>query len=117
MPRRLTAAHCVISRAGASTVAELTAAGRPALLVPYPHAADDHQTANARAIADAGAGWVEPQQTLTPQRLADRLRELLTGPGVLADAAAAARAAGHPNAAEALADLVETLLPIEEAAA
>src|SRR5262249_34186609 len=57
VPARLARAQLLICRAGASTVAELAAAGRPAILVPYPHAADDHQTANAAAFAGAGAGW------------------------------------------------------------
>ena len=61
IPARLARAQLVICRSGASTIAELAAVGRPALLVPYPHATDDHQTANARAFAEAGAGWVIPQ--------------------------------------------------------
>jgi len=69
MPERLAVAHLAITRAGASTVSELCAAGRPAILVPYPHAADDHQTANARAIERAGAAWVvgTPDQSCSAQ--------------------------------------------------
>ena len=66
MPQRLQVAHLVICRAGASTVAELAAAGRPAILVPYPSAAEDHQTSNAVAFVEAGGGWLMPQAALTP---------------------------------------------------
>lgn len=106
VPARLAAAHLVIARSGASTAAELTAIGRPALLVPYPHAADDHQTANARALAGAGAAWVVPQPDFTAAALAGQLAALLDAPGALAAAAAAAHALGRPDAAERLADLV-----------
>lgn len=106
MPDRLAACHLAITRAGASTIAELTAAGRPALLVPYPHAMDDHQTANAQALADAGGAWLLPQGSLTPAMLASRLESLLTMPASLTTAAAAARAWGAPDAAARLADAV-----------
>lgn len=106
MPERLAACHLAITRAGASTIAELTAAGRPALLVPYPHAMDDHQTANAQALADAGGAWLLPQGSLTPAVLASRLEALLTMPASLITAAAAARAWGAPDAASRLADAV-----------
>ena len=99
----------MISRSGASTVAELTAVGRPAILVPYLHAVDDHQTANARAIDEAGAGWLMPQSAFTPEALAARVEALLMRPESLTKAAAAARAAGIPDAARRLADLVGTL--------
>jgi UDP-N-acetylglucosamine--N-acetylmuramyl-(pentapeptide) pyrophosphoryl-undecaprenol N-acetylglucosamine transferase len=111
VPERLARAHLVICRAGASTVAELTAAGRPALYVPYPHAADDHQMANARAVEASGGGWVIPQPEFTPGALAGWLEAALEDPGALAQVAAAARSLGNPSAAERLADMVESLLP------
>jgi len=106
LPERLAAAHLVICRAGASTVAELTAAGRPAILVPYPFATDDHQTANARALAEAGGGWLMPQSSLSAQALAERLASLLGTPALLARAAHNAHAIAHVDAARHLADLV-----------
>ncbi|MFQ5783294.1 MAG: undecaprenyldiphospho-muramoylpentapeptide beta-N-acetylglucosaminyltransferase [Alphaproteobacteria bacterium] len=112
MPARLAAAHLAIARAGASTVAELTAAGRPAILVPYPHAIDDHQSANARAVEAAAGGWLMPQTEFTPEALAARLATLFEAPGRLATAAAAARAASRPHAAALLADLVERRMPV-----
>lgn len=104
--QRLAGAHLVISRSGASTVAELTAAGRPAILVPYPKATDNHQYFNAQAVEDAGGGWVMAQEGFTPQALAARLQTYLTNPAVLPEAAAKMRTLGRPGAAEALADLV-----------
>lgn len=106
LPDRLARAHLVIARAGASTVAELCVIGRPAILVPYAHAADDHQSFNARAVADAGAAWVMPETVFTPDALAARLADLLSAPQKLAAAAAAAHQLGRPDAAERLADLV-----------
>jgi UDP-N-acetylglucosamine--N-acetylmuramyl-(pentapeptide) pyrophosphoryl-undecaprenol N-acetylglucosamine transferase len=110
VPARLADAHLLVCRAGASTVAELTAAGRPALLVPYPSAADDHQTANAQRLDDAGAAWLMPEHHLTPEMLAARLSDLMASPETLERAAACARAAGHPDADRRLADLVEALI-------
>jgi UDP-N-acetylglucosamine--N-acetylmuramyl-(pentapeptide) pyrophosphoryl-undecaprenol N-acetylglucosamine transferase len=110
VPERLAAAHLVVSRSGASTVAELTAVGRPSILVPYPHAVDDHQTANAHAIDEAGAGWLMPQSAFTPEALAMRIESLLRLPESLAKAAAGARAAGAPDAAKRLADMVGDLV-------
>jgi len=106
VPARLARAQLVISRSGASTVAELAMIGRPAILVPYLHAADDHQTANARALGQAGGAWVMPHPAFTPDALAHRLAELMASPETLATAAAAAHALGRPQAARALADLV-----------
>jgi UDP-N-acetylglucosamine--N-acetylmuramyl-(pentapeptide) pyrophosphoryl-undecaprenol N-acetylglucosamine transferase len=106
VPARLAGAQLVIARAGASTVAELTAIGRPALLIPYPHAADDHQSANARAFAEAGAGWTMAQPDFTADSLASFLAEALAAPERLAAAAASAKALGRPFAARSLADLV-----------
>ncbi len=111
MPARLAAAHLVVGRAGASTVAELTAAGRPALYVPYPHAVDDHQMANARAVDAAGAGWVMAQAEFTPAAMAGWLEAALESADALARVASAARGLGHPDAADRLADLVEHLIP------
>ncbi|MBL8661215.1 MAG: undecaprenyldiphospho-muramoylpentapeptide beta-N-acetylglucosaminyltransferase [Candidatus Odyssella sp.] len=107
VPARLGAAQLLIVRAGASTVAEITVAGRPAIYVPYPHAADDHQRYNAEAVAAAGAGWAIAQPQFTADALAARLVELAHRPQELGRAAAAARAFGRPDAANALADLVE----------
>jgi UDP-N-acetylglucosamine--N-acetylmuramyl-(pentapeptide) pyrophosphoryl-undecaprenol N-acetylglucosamine transferase len=104
---RLAMAHLVVARAGASTVAELTAMGRPSLLVPLPGAIDDHQSANARALAEAGGAWVIPQTRFNPVSLAERLIALLTDPAGLAAASAAARGHARPDAAQRLADLVE----------
>jgi len=106
IPARLAAAHLVVCRAGASTVAELTCAGRPAVLIPFPFAIDDHQTANARALDAAGAAWLMPQSELTASALAARLAALFADPGVLAMAAARAHGLGRPDAAERLADVV-----------
>lgn len=112
VPERLARAHVVICRAGASTVAEMTAAGRPALYVPYPHAADDHQTENARAVESSGGGWVIPQPEFTPGALAGWFEAALDEPQALAAVANAARKLGNPSAAEQLADMVEGLLPL-----
>ena len=109
LPQRIAAAHLVISRAGASTVAELAAIGRPAILVPYPHAAEDHQTANARALADAGGAILAPEAGLTADALAGHVEAILSDPDRAADMAAAARSKGRPAAAGHLADLVEEL--------
>jgi UDP-N-acetylglucosamine--N-acetylmuramyl-(pentapeptide) pyrophosphoryl-undecaprenol N-acetylglucosamine transferase len=111
IPERLAAAHLIIARSGASTVAELTCLGRPSILVPYPHAIDDHQTANARAVDEAGGAWLMPQTDFTAESLASRLDQLFAQPGTLARAASCARTAGSPDAASRLADLVVSLSP------
>src|SRR5207302_10827070 len=100
VPDRLARAHLAICRAGASTVAELAAIGRPALLIPYPHATDDHQAANARAFSDAGAGWVLPQAGLTASQLTSILAERLADVAGLAHAAAQARKFACDDAVE-----------------
>lgn len=110
LPKRLAHAHLAIARAGASTVAEITCIGRPAILVPYPHATDDHQTANARAAEQRGAAWVVPDGDMEPDSLAARLDGLLAAPEVLVRAAAAAHGLGRPQAARHLADAVESLV-------
>jgi UDP-N-acetylglucosamine--N-acetylmuramyl-(pentapeptide) pyrophosphoryl-undecaprenol N-acetylglucosamine transferase len=111
LPARMAAAHLVVARAGASTVAELTALGRPALLLPYPHAADDHQTVNARRLERAGAAWTMTDAEASAERLAERLAALFGRPAALAQAAAAAAGLGEGDAAARLADLVEALAP------
>lgn len=111
LPQRLAQATLVLCRAGASTVTELAAAGRPALLVPYPFAADDHQRANADAFAAAGGGWVLPQSTLDATLLTAELKRLFEAPATLVRAAGAARAFAEDDAAARLADLVEGRMP------
>ena len=106
MPARLAACDLAIARSGASTVAELGVAGRPAILIPYPFATDDHQTSNAEAYAKGGGGWVISQRILTPKLLAERIVALGSWPDMLVRAAQAARAEGRPDAAERFADLV-----------
>jgi len=103
---RLAAAQLVICRAGASTLAELASAGRPAILVPFPAATDDHQTANAKGLCEAGGGWLMPQGSLTAESLAERLRDLLSTPTLLAEAAHAALKTAKRDAQDRLADAV-----------
>lgn len=109
MPDRLAAAHLVVARSGASTVAELSAAGRPSLLVPLPGAIDDHQTANARALVDAGAAVALAQAEASPERLAAEIAALADDPARLGRMALAARGVARTDAAARLADLVEAL--------
>ena len=99
-------ADLAVTRSGALTVAELAAAGKPALLVPFPAAVDDHQTANARFLTDRGAALLMPESSFTAERLATQLARLLAEAAApLAAMACAARAAAVPGAAEKLADL------------
>jgi UDP-N-acetylglucosamine--N-acetylmuramyl-(pentapeptide) pyrophosphoryl-undecaprenol N-acetylglucosamine transferase len=108
LPERLGWAHLVIARAGASTIAELTAAGRPAILVPLPSATNDHQTANAREMHDTGGARAIPQTRFTAVELAKQMQKLALDPEALRNAANRARACGRPDATSALADLVES---------
>jgi UDP-N-acetylglucosamine--N-acetylmuramyl-(pentapeptide) pyrophosphoryl-undecaprenol N-acetylglucosamine transferase len=110
LPQRLASAHLVVGRAGASTVAELSVIGRPSILVPYPHAADDHQTANARAFEASGACIVIPHPEFTAASLVRHLGALLETPQRLAEMATAAHAAGRPDAAARLADVVGEMI-------
>ena len=98
-------ADLVVCRAGALTVAELAAAGCASILVPYPHAVDDHQTANARYLSDAGAAELLPQSRLAPEVLAEHLRDLAQDRGRLLDMARAARDRARPGAAREVAEL------------
>lgn len=109
LPDRLAWAHVVIARAGASTIAELTAAGRPAILVPLPGATDDHQTANCREIVAAGGARAIAQSQFTPAELAKQIQKLGLDPAALANAAARARSCGRPFAVRDMADLVESI--------
>ena len=106
LPARIAAAHLIVSRSGASTVAELAAIGRPSILVPLPGALDQDQFANAGVLADAGGAIRLPQSEFTSDRLAKEITTLATAPQKLVAMAAAARAQGAPDAAERLADLV-----------
>jgi UDP-N-acetylglucosamine--N-acetylmuramyl-(pentapeptide) pyrophosphoryl-undecaprenol N-acetylglucosamine transferase len=97
-------ADLVVSRAGATTVAELGVVGRPAILIPYPHAADNHQEINAQELVRAGAARLHRQAELTPARLADAMAELLGDAGARARMAAAMKTLGRPEAAASIAD-------------
>lgn len=112
----LARAHLVIARAGASTMAELTVAGRPAVLVPLPSATDDHQNANARAFAASGGARLIAQGAFTPAELAKQIQRIAMEPGALANAAARAHALGIGDAGERLADLVERVAALHHGA-
>jgi len=106
VPERLAGTHLFIGRAGGSTIAELTAVGRPAILVPFPHGHAGEQIANAEAVAEAGGAWLIPEQAFTPEALAVRLESLMALPSTLTKTAAAARAWGTVTASDNLADCV-----------
>ena len=108
MASRLGEAHLVIGRAGASTCCELAVAGKPSILSPLKLALDDDQGQNAQLLADVGAAIILPEDKLTPESLAAVLQRLFEDPAELAHMAAAARSVAVPDAAEKLADLVET---------
>jgi len=110
IPSRLASSHLLIARSGASTLAELSVAGRPAILVPYPHAKDDHQTVNANALEDAGGGWLMPEGAFSAEALAAKLESFLNLPDTLKDAAEKSKQAGRVDADKQLADLVEDLI-------
>lgn len=107
MPAAFAQADLVVCRAGASTIAELSAAGCAALLVPYPFAVDDHQTRNAQHLTSVNAARMIAESELTPQRLADELRELLSDRTRLIDMARAARSNAWNGATQAIADTCE----------
>lgn len=110
LPNRLAAAHLVISRSGASTIAELAAAGRPAILVPFQQATDDHQTKNAQGLCDAGGGWLIPQATFDRDSLTARLTALLGNTEILRTAARCAGRIGAHGATENLTNLVNGVI-------
>lgn len=109
VPEKLSWSHLVIARAGASTLAELTCAGRPAILVPLPSAMDDHQTANAREMTEAGGARTISQSRFNAVELAKQMQKMALEPGALQNAARRARACGRPNAARDMADLLESI--------
>ncbi|GAB4355780.1 MAG: undecaprenyldiphospho-muramoylpentapeptide beta-N-acetylglucosaminyltransferase [Oricola sp.] len=116
LPEKIAAAHLVISRSGASTVSEIAAIGRPAILVPYPHALDHDQAANAAALEAAGGALVRRQDSLDAEAVSGLLTELFGDPDRLRAMASAARKAGKPEATALLADLVEAIASGQTAA-
>jgi UDP-N-acetylglucosamine--N-acetylmuramyl-(pentapeptide) pyrophosphoryl-undecaprenol N-acetylglucosamine transferase len=108
LPERLGWSHLVISRAGASTIAELTCAGRPAILIPLPSAMDNHQAFNVAEMVQAGGARAIAQDQFTPKELAKQIQKIAMQPGALENAAKAARKCGRPLAVSDLADLVES---------
>ncbi len=108
LPERLGWAHMVIARAGASTIAELTCAGRPAILVPLPSATDNHQSYNVKEMVQAGGARAIAQPSFTAVELAKQIQKIALEPGALENAAKAAKSCGRPNAVADLADLVES---------
>lgn len=110
LPKRIAASHLVISRSGASTIAELGVIGRPAIMVPLPHAIDNDQLRNAQSFAGVGAGWVCPQKELVAKEFAALLERLMADRAGLKKAAESALSHGKPDAAERLADLVEDMI-------
>jgi UDP-N-acetylglucosamine--N-acetylmuramyl-(pentapeptide) pyrophosphoryl-undecaprenol N-acetylglucosamine transferase len=113
MHTRLADAHLFIGRAGASTIAELTAVGRPAILVPLPIATDDHQAVNTREMVKAGGARMIRQDAFQPKELAKQIQVMAMNPQSLANAAHCAFNCGRPDAAQALADLVESMSGID----
>jgi UDP-N-acetylglucosamine--N-acetylmuramyl-(pentapeptide) pyrophosphoryl-undecaprenol N-acetylglucosamine transferase len=109
LPNRIARAHLVISRAGAGTVSELAVIGRPAILVPLPHALDDNQTPNADIFDRAGAGWRVRQAELSPEKLARMLEDAFAAPDDLSRRADAARSVARADATKRFADVVEEL--------
>ncbi len=108
LPERLGWAHLVIARAGASTIAELTCAGRPAILVPLPSATDNHQAYNVKEMVAAGGARAIAQEQFTPVELAKQIQKIAMQPGAMENAASAAKSCGRPEAVNDLADLVES---------
>jgi UDP-N-acetylglucosamine--N-acetylmuramyl-(pentapeptide) pyrophosphoryl-undecaprenol N-acetylglucosamine transferase len=106
----LEACHLVIARSGASTVAEVSTAGRPAIFVPYPHHKDQQQKINADTLADAGGAWVMTENGFTPEALLARIETFLQNPSVLFKAAENARSLGKPDAARKLGNLVTEVI-------
>ena len=115
MPRAFARADLLVCRSGASTVAEITAAGKPAIFVPLPTAADDHQRHNAETLANAGGALLLPQAELTADRLAQEIGSLLSNCRRLAEMGAAAHRFAHPNAAAEIAALAVRIAGVRDA--
>lgn len=113
MHERLADTHLFIGRAGASTIAELTAVGRPGILIPLPIATDDHQAVNTRDVVKSGGARMIRQSSFTPKELAKQIQAMAMNPSSLANAAHGAWNCGHPDAAKDLADLVESMAGID----
>ncbi len=109
LPYRMSNSHLIVARSGATTVAELCALGRPAILVPLPHSKDNDQLENATRMANAGAGFCIPQATLTPEALASAARRFFEDPSALVRAASNAHALANYKAVDNLANLLEEL--------
>lgn len=109
LPARMSNSHLVVARSGATTVAELCALGRPAIMVPLPHAKDNDQLENANRLEARGGGWCMPQSSLTPEGLAVAIRSLFEDPTALVRAATNAHALANYRAVENLAELIEEL--------
>ena len=109
IPRRMSETQLVISRAGASSVADISVIGRPSILVPYPYATDDHQTANARGLVEAGAAILIPESRLDVDTLSEQIRTVLDNPEGAMQMSRAAQGHARPDATDALVDLVEQL--------
>lgn len=116
VPGALSNAHLFIGRAGASTVSELTAAGRPAILVPLPIATDDHQAANTTELVEAGGGVMIRQEAFTPENLARQVAAIVENPETLQNAAARAKSVGRPDATARVTDMAERLAGVRKRA-
>ncbi|MDU8928884.1 undecaprenyldiphospho-muramoylpentapeptide beta-N-acetylglucosaminyltransferase [Alisedimentitalea sp. MJ-SS2] len=114
VPRRMSEAQLVISRSGASSVADISVIGRPAILIPYPHAAGDHQSANARGLAEAGGAIVIPESQLSVEVMVEQIVSVLGNPQGANLMAQAALSVGKPEATEELVTLVEQLAGVEQ---
>jgi UDP-N-acetylglucosamine--N-acetylmuramyl-(pentapeptide) pyrophosphoryl-undecaprenol N-acetylglucosamine transferase len=113
MPGAFARADLLLCRSGASTVAEITAAGKPAIFIPLPTAADDHQRRNAETLSNGGAARLLPQAELSPARLAGEISSLLGDRAALAEMAEGARRFAHPDAAAKIASLAAGVAGVE----
>lgn len=114
MPEAYAVADIVIARAGATTLAELTAIGKPAILVPYPYAAGDHQKMNAQKLSDLGAAKMLPDRELTGELLARNIRELYADKGARAEMLKVSKSLGKPEAVQRVVDVVMSLLKVNK---